>query len=293
MKTRSDRRVTASVLADVNLETGSRWRLEGRLAGGVLGGAWRVRSDSVTAVFKWHGPTSSAPYNPDGPEVVAYLRANGYPTPAWLASGSTPAGISWWIQELIPGRPMGQLDDAGAQLIIELVMMHRRLSPPTSFSWSAFMQEHAFGRHPSHLRATEAGGVVSSVLAQALALAAPHESVAIPEIELVHCDLSVANIFLQEGRLSGVIDIDAAGRGCAVYDALSPALADVVYSPSGGPIHLLHEFALDEFGSAAVVIAAATLVSESLGAVAWSEPHDREVRAGKCAAWLAAIERLL
>lgn len=100
MKANSQVEATVSVLAEVNLETGAQWQLEGRLAGGVLGGAWRITSETGMAVLKWHDLTSSVPYNPDAPAVVAYIRANGYPTPAWLASGTTRDGIPWSVQEL-------------------------------------------------------------------------------------------------------------------------------------------------------------------------------------------------
>jgi hypothetical protein len=278
-----------SLLADVNLETGSDWELEGRLAGGVFSGAWRIRDDSSLAVFKWHDPTSTAPVNPDAPRVVAYLRANGYPTPAWLAAGTTRAGIRWSVQEFISGTPMGQLDVDGAELIIGLVELQRRLTPPTSFSWSAYMFDLAFGPHASHDVIEAAGGHAASVLREVLAMAAPYEGIELPDAEMVHCDLSVANILLDRGRLSGVIDLDAVGRGCAVYDVLAPALADVIWSPVGGPIDLLHEFAIDTYGSALVRIAATALVAGRLAFVATSAPGGLDGAAEKCMEWVAEV----
>lgn len=289
----SEVEATASVLDDVNRETGEDWRLEGRFAGGILGGAWRVSSGPTVAVLKWHDPQSSVPHNPDAPAVVDYLISNGYPTPAWLAFGTTWAGIPWSVQELIPGTPMAQLDLQGAQIIIELVEFQRRLSPPTSFSWSAFMRDQVFGRDSSHELVKNVGEPLVSVLDEALNLAAPYKTTALPETEMVHCDLSVSNILMNEGRLSGVIDIDAAGRGCAAYDALAPALSDVLWSSQGGPIEVLHEFAVDAYGPAPVAIAAATLVVEKLDGLAGSRPPDLEATAEKCRSWILAIERLL
>jgi hypothetical protein len=293
METGSEVKATATVLDEVNRETDESWQLEGRLAGGILSGAWRVSNGQAVAVLKWHDPESPVPYNPDAPAVVAYLRANGYPTPAWLASGTTPAGIPWSVQELIPGTSMGQLDFQGAQVIVELVNLHRLLSPPTSFNWSAFMRDQVFGRDSSHEPVKSVGGPLASVLDEALALAAVYETTELPETEMVHCDLSVSNILMHEGRLSGVIDIDATGRGCAAYDALAPAFNDVLYSPRGGPIELLHEFAVDAYGPATVAVAAATLVVEKLDGLVESQPPDLDVKAGKCRSWILAIERFL
>lgn len=284
---------TSLVLAEVNLQTGAGWHLEDRLAGGVLGGAFRVKDESNVAVFKWHDPTSQVPHNPDAEEVVRYLRANGYPTPAWLASGTTRSGIPWSLQELIPGKAMGQLDDTGADLIIELLKLQRRLSPPTSLSWSDFMRKLVFSTHPSHDRIRSADGDLGLILAEALALAAPHHAAKFPEAEMVHCDLSVSNILLHKGRLSGVIDVDAAGRGCAVYDAMCPCLADVLWSPIGGPIDRLHEFAVDTYGPAPVAIAAATIVVEKLDWLAHSSQSNLEAGAAKCGSWIAAVRALI
>lgn len=188
---------------------------------------------------------------------------------------------------------MGQLDASGAELIIKLVEMQRKLSPPTSWSWSAFIRDLALGEHPSHERIRNVGGPLSSVLADALALAAPYRAAELPDDEMVHCDLSVSNILLRDGQLSGVIDIEATGRGCAVYDVLAPSIADALWSPTGGPIDVLHEYALDAFGPAAVALAATTLAVEKLDGLADRQPDDLDGWSEKCRKWLAIVGRLL
>ncbi len=39
-------------------------------------------------------------------------------------------------------------------------------------------------------------------------LAAPYESAALPDDEMVHCDLSLSNILFREGKVTGVVDIE-------------------------------------------------------------------------------------
>jgi aminoglycoside phosphotransferase (APT) family kinase protein len=291
--TSPEKSATAAVLADVNAATGSRWRVKGRLAGGVLGGAWRVRDETTVAVLKCHDPSSAAPRNVDAPAVVEYIRAHGYPTPAWIAAGTTATGITYSVQEFIPGKPIPRLDIPAAELIIMLVQVQRALSPPTSMSWSAFMRDHSFGHDESHDRVAASSSPAASALASARALAAPHETSELPDDEMVHCDLSVSNILMHEGQLSGVVDIDATGRGCAAYDALTAALNGTVWPSDPDAVDRLNRFAIDEYGPAPAAIAAATLVIEALDWAATSYPDRVDITAARSEAWMADLRRLL
>lgn len=281
---------TQAVLLEVNAQTGASWRLESRLARGILGGAWAVHDGRRRAVLKWTDPNSSVPRNPDAADVVAYLRKSGYPTPEWLAHGPTSAGYFYSIQEFIPGEPLARLDLAAVELILELVHLQRTLSPPTSLSWSTYMREHVFGEHESHEKlATAAAGTIARALTEALEFARPYESAALPDDEMVHCDLSLSNILVHEGLLSGVIDIDAAGRGCAVYDVLSAAMNGMFWNADPDAVSRLHRFAFEIYGPGPVCIAAATLVIEGLAFRLESYPETAEGAASKSLEWMREL----
>lgn len=276
-----------------NTQTGAAWRLESKLAGGVLGGAWKVHDGRRPAVLKWADPNSWVPRNPQAAEVVAYIRRAGYPTPAWFADGLTSDGYPYSIQEFIPGESLARLDLASAELILDLVRLQRTLSPPTELSWSRYMRDHVFGEHESHERLNAAGGVIAEVLTEALDFARPYESTILPDNEMVHCDLSLSNILVHEGRLSGVVDIDAAGRGCAVYDVLSGALNGVLWDADPEAVTCLHRFALETYGPAPVSIAAATLAIEGL---AWRldyYPQVVERTATKSREWINGLRLMM
>ena len=223
-----------SVLAAINDDIGGAWRLEQRMTGGLLGGAWRVNDGSTAAVLKWHDPSSDVPRNPDAPAVVEHIRIAGYPTPAWLASGTTPQGFAWSIQELVEGEPSLHLDATAARRVLDLVRLQRTICPPTAMSWTTFMRD-TVATAPPDLRM----------------LAAPYESAALPDDEMVHCDLSLSNIIFRDGKVTGVVDIDATGRGCAVYDLLNVALNGLTWNAEPDALALLHEYALDTYERAA------------------------------------------
>jgi Ser/Thr protein kinase RdoA (MazF antagonist) len=44
---------------------------------------------------------------------------------------------------------------------------------------------------------------------------------------MMHGDLSPSNILLRAGKVTGVVDIDATGRGWGVYDLLTAALSGI------------------------------------------------------------------
>lgn len=281
------------VLGAARAATDGGWQLESRFATGALGGAWRVRDGSAVAVLKWHGPASSAPYNPDAPAIVTYLRASGYPTPAWLASGVGPTGIPWSLQELIDGEPLRGLDLRSAKVFLDLVELHRSLTPPTEMTWTPYMHEYAFTAHPSHHLLAEAGGQAARVLDSALALAIGFVSLELPDKEFVHCDLAVSNVLMRDGEVAGVIDMDGAGRGCAVYDALSPAVSGVAWNSDPRAIDRLVRYARQTYGAGPSAVAASTLAIELTVWLLTSRAPDFDQKVCRLLAWLNEMQRQL
>lgn len=154
----------------------------------------------------------------DAYAVSEHARARGYPTPRWLDFGTTDDGRAWCVQELVDGEPMRDLDVAGAHLITELVAMQRTITPPTDRCWTTFGSAD----------------------------------------ELVHGDLSVANVLLRDGVVAGVIDFDEASRGCAVADLLAPAGNAIIWHSDPVAIDVLHRCMREHY--AADVIAAGVAV---------------------------------
>jgi aminoglycoside phosphotransferase (APT) family kinase protein len=193
-----------------------RWVVVTSLPGGMQAGAWRVRADGEPpAVLKWIDVDAA-----DAAAVVAHARDAGYPTPRWLDHGTTDDGRSWCVQELVEGTPMGNLDVAGAHLIVELVARQRTITPPTERSWPALLRTD----------------------------------------ELVHSDLNVQNILLRDGAVVAVIDFEEAARGGAALDLLSPAANAAIWHSDPAAIEILHRFAResytdDEIAAAAAIVA--------------------------------------
>lgn len=281
---------SGAILAEVNTATGDTWELDGRFAQGRLEGAWRVRRNSVVAVMKWHDPRSAAPYNPDAPAVVEYLRSEGYPTPRWLAAGVTDGGVHWSLQELADGEPLRELDQRSAEIFMELADWHRELRLPTDFGWNQYIREHLYGPHPTHKRLKTGGPNVSRLLETVLSLAFSYEDTPLPADEMVHCDLNVGNVLTVDGKLTAVVDIDGAGLGCAAYDLLSPAATGVSWASDPVAIDRLVQHGLRSYGPGPVTVAIACLVIEKTIWYQRADPNQVEQHAERHLDWVSRLE---
>jgi hypothetical protein len=67
---------------------------------------------------------------------VAGLRAAGYPTPGWLAAGTTPDGTAYHLQEYATGRPAHPLTADRAALLVEVLERHAGRAPASSAATS-------------------------------------------------------------------------------------------------------------------------------------------------------------
>ena len=283
---------TEDVLEEINDDLGSRWTLGPRLSGGLLGGAWQVDDVDTRAVLKWHAPGSRVPRNPDAARVVTALRDVGYPTPAWLASGTTASGRAFSIQEFIVGERNLRLEVPTAELLIDLIARQRRLEPPTTFDWTTHMHDRVFTDHPTHAPLVSAGGEIEALFRHALDTAAPYRDADLPHGETVHSDLQPSNVLLRDGRVAGVIDMDAVGRGCATYDALHAAVQGVLWGGDPDAVALMHRFIIDAYGAAPVLVAAATLTVEALGWMMTNYPERLETFIPRYDGWLCDLRAM-
>jgi aminoglycoside phosphotransferase (APT) family kinase protein len=159
----------------------------------------------------------------DAATVIEHARGHGYPTPRWLDHGTTEDGRSWCVLELVHGTPMGNMDVRGAHTIVELVALQRTITPPTERAWPA-------------TRRTD---------------------------ELVHSDLSVANILLaDDGRVAGVIDAEESARGCAALDLLAPAANAIVWGSDPAGVDVLQRYLFDSYRDDEIAACADIVVRE-------------------------------
>lgn len=205
---------------DANAKGATEWRLVGRLVGGAQSGAWRLRStDGSLAVLKLALTQDWANQMLRAARSVARVRAAGYPTPAWLATGVMASGVGYQIQELVSGRSLDRIGIDQARAMIEVLELEAELDPDAERCWSDFLADD-LGRDRADLRAgaSAAGAAGEGLLAACDRLLHSVDQIDFPRHDMVHGDFRPANILFEHGRVAGVIDIEAVGSGTRVFD---------------------------------------------------------------------------
>ena len=210
-----------TVLPEINRTHGLRYALRGRCVGGMQGGAWLLADpEGRAAILKlqpdrpgWRRPWTAL-------EAVNRMNAAGYPTPRWIAAGVSGAGVRYHVQEFVEGEPSSPLDADKAALLIEVIERHTGLDPDPANDWCVYVDSVVGGplREGSRAFLRGFGPPADDLLAAFDRVLAEHGPVRLPAGDLVHGDLNTCNVLLRDGRVSGVIDIDAFGSGTRVID---------------------------------------------------------------------------
>ena len=246
---------TESVVAELNVALGTNYQLVRQLTGGLQSTAY-VLTGGV--VLKWTDDPGWAPRVRQAAELVRRARAVGYPTPAWLAVGTTAAGSPYQLQELVPGSPP-TLDDALARQLIEICELQRDLLPEDrDASWSAWSRGVVFDGWDGVWERVQAyDGEVGELLQRYGELCRPYRDEELAHHDFVHGDLNMGNLLVADGRITGIVDIEAAGGGARAYDLVALATSAARDGADAGVDELFLDAALRANGRAAVAVCAA------------------------------------
>lgn len=253
---------TAEVVAEVNLALGTDYQLVRRLAGGLQAGAFELADGDSRVVLKWNADPGWAHRVYRAAELVRKARAAGYPTPAWLAVRTTRAGAPYQLQEFVDGTPLADASGVGRRLAEELVAIcetQRGLVDDGGSSWSDFVRGVVFadwdGTWETVRRYDE---VTAELIGRYEQLCRPYRDQELPADDMVHGDLNVSNLIVADGRIAGVIDIEAASGGTRAYDLVSLATSATRDGAPAGVDELFFEAALRAGGRASVAVCAAS-----------------------------------
>ena len=208
------------LLREINHAHNVEFTLRERCHGGVIG-AWLVTDPAGRrAILKSNN--GMAHRIARHPTLVDRIRAAGYPTPAWLAAGVTPDGTAYHVMDFVTGEPMSTSPLTGrmAARFVEIIEGQVGLDPDPVQDWSRGARACAFaeddsGRRPM-LRRIGRTGV--DLIEHFDALLAPYKELGLPSGDLVHGDFNTCNVLAQDGRVTGIIDVEACGSGTRAVD---------------------------------------------------------------------------
>ncbi|MFI5696988.1 phosphotransferase family protein [Kribbella sp. NPDC051586] len=248
---------TESVVAELNVALGTEYRVVRQLTGGFQSGAYEL-TDGV--VLKWSGDPDWAARVRRADELVRRARAVGYPTPAWLAVGTTAAGSPYQLQEFVSGTPVRDysvVDEGLARELIAVCELQRGLVPEPGISWSAWSRGVVLeGWDGVWERVSRYDGETVELLRRYEEVCRPYRDVDLPDDDLVHGDLNLGNVIVGDGRVAGIVDIEAAGAGSRAYDLVSLAASAARDGAADGVDELFVEAALRAGGRAVVALCA-------------------------------------
>ncbi len=204
-----------SALREINDHQHTEFELGDQATGGMNTGAWRLNDPNGHGAILKLGSGFSLDHLRRAERAVAKIRAYGYPTPAWLAVGELGDGTRYHLQEHIQGEPGDPLTADKARQLVELLARHEGLDPWPDRDWNTYVHE-TFDHTKRELRreAPAANELVDKIDR----LHKTVGSVELPNGDLVHGDFNSCNVLFHEGRITGVIDIEALGCGSRVID---------------------------------------------------------------------------
>jgi hypothetical protein len=210
---------------------GAGWQVSRKLAGGWNQGAYLVCGPGGKhAVLKCYAedPERIAAAVP----VIRAARGHGWPTPAWLATGTTRSGVAWVLQEFAAGERPRRLDDRLAALMVEVLEVQAGLGKLAGPGWSQWAWGTVF-EDWGGLRATlrsrfPRGGEITAAVD---AIASSCHAAPLSTADLVHGNFESGNT-LQDGNRLWVIDAQGVSGGSRGYDLIEALMVGAALGPA-------------------------------------------------------------
>lgn len=141
-------------------------------------------------------------------ELAARLRHRGYPAARVLASGQV-AGLTFWLQERLPGKVIGQVPDWLLPEVLRLNDAQAGLGAGTSRLTGLLAATLTVGGDGFCVHATLETRPDTRALLRVVRQTAARHLAAVPEKgDFVHGDFTLANLLASGAGITGVIDIN-------------------------------------------------------------------------------------
>jgi len=207
------------------------WRRSRKLAGGWNQGAYLVHGPGgELAVLKCYAadPDRIAAAAP----VIQAARGHGWPTPAWLATGTTRSGAAWVLQEFAAGERPRRLDERVAALIAEVLEVQAGLGTLAGPGWSQWAWGTVFEDWGDYRVAVRAGFPRGGkIVAAADAIAASCGAAPLSAADLVHGNFDADNTLLDGNQLR-VVDAQGVSGGSRAYDLIEALMVAAALGPA-------------------------------------------------------------
>lgn len=211
-----------AVLDEIGPWRGLRFGALRRFGMGENRSTWRVEAGEVALVLKLDPPERVAAHQ-RASAACRYLAGRGYPAPLTLAVGMA-AGHAYTLRSCLDGTPMPPEDGRFARRLIQLVELQAGGAAAAGLAaddWPASIVDPvlAGGRGYCLLETMrDHSAETAALLERVQALVVAGREALPPGDDIVHHDFNPANILVDRGAVSGVVDWDGVGAGDRAFD---------------------------------------------------------------------------
>lgn len=170
-------------------------------------------------VVKWDSDRDLSWKVPYVASQIPELRRRGCQVPAVLGFGDLPRGGFAWLQECVPGQPADVLTDGLLAQLIELVGSFANApAGPHKTDITKWVPAVVVDDKPGWWKAAESIDQPTERFVRVLRRW--YSEIPAPEArrDFVHGDLNLGNVMIQDGLMTGVIDLEHLGVGDRTVD---------------------------------------------------------------------------
>lgn len=209
--------------------------------------------------FPCHGSVSCTPQNALSPSSQEY------------AEGSHSDGLTRQL----------------AQAVLPVLDIQADLRPHTDHDWAAYDHAVVFADESGFTSTLTAFSAAGAEFADTMRSGmAPHRGVNLRATDLVHGDFNAGNIFLLDGRISAVVDVEALGKGSRFHDLATLLVYARLFNSEPGACDTLLAYAHRDAAPGELEVSFAACLLGLLAFLTEHHPENAATILGKVSAHL-------
>jgi Phosphotransferase enzyme family len=218
----------AGIVALINDRHGTHFRLGRPTVGGESGCSHSIRDDQGGEfILKWGEGSEFRVQQPR--EITRRLRGLGYPAPEFIVA-SRGNGLRYLVQRILPGRPGAALTPALLERVVELNRLQDQAASEFLEGWPTRIVESiekGFEDWCVHDSLATYSRQTAALLGEVRRTVPLVAGAHFRTTDAVHFDFSSANILVEHGEISGVIDWNGCCAGDRAFDLTTLAFYEL------------------------------------------------------------------
>jgi hypothetical protein len=213
----------AALVAYINAQHGTRYRLTDRLLHGHRNVAGLYNASNARFIIKWSPGTGDEERLDEAIRLVDRLRSRWYPVPRYITRGEH-AGGRYFVLTALPGSPVIRLTPSQVVQIVALTELQREQAIASTEPWPARVADDVLQGGEGYCLLDPMrrySPTTARLLDLVQELVAQHRGVSTPTTDVVHFDFQQSNMLGISSKISGVVDWEGALPGDRTFDLVT------------------------------------------------------------------------